>query len=80
MSKYKICSLDVWGNENDGYDINDYFTIGFVDLDQEKLEDVLKKYLIGSPKRYEIRDECNGFLEVTYKGKPVLHFYEIEEK
>lgn len=78
--KYKICTLDVWGNEKEGYEINDYFTIMDEVLieDDESFNKCLSELLIGDVARYDIRDEFNGFIEVSYKDKPILHFYSVD--
>ncbi len=76
MSLYKVCTLDVWGNEVDGYDINDYFTlVESVNIDSDDdMTAFMSEYLKGTPEQYDIEDCCNGFMEISYKGKPILHF------
>lgn len=80
--KHKICSLDVWGNEVDGYEINDWYTIGYAEFTNDaEFYAVLECYLIGDVKKYDIRDECNGFIEVSdpTNGKPLLQIYAQHE-
>ncbi len=35
MTTYDVCSLDVWGNPEDGYEVNDVHKCGTVDLDDD---------------------------------------------
>lgn len=77
MKTWRICTLDVWGNETDGYGINDYFTY-VAECPESDLEDktaFLIEHLIGDPNQYTWRDDCNGFIEVAHKdtGKPIFH-------
>jgi hypothetical protein len=80
MNLYKICTLDVWGNEVDGYDINDYFTYktNFNIEELDNFNEFCEEHLIGDPNQYELNDYANGFMEIVHKetGKPILHFYE----
>ena len=32
MAKFQVWSLDVWGNETDGFDVNDRAKVGTIDL------------------------------------------------
>ena len=80
--KYKVCTLDVWGNEEDGYDINDYFTLcESVEINSDAdMQNFMREYLKGEPDQYEITDPCNGWLEIAHEGKPILHMWEIDEE
>jgi len=80
MRKWKVCSLDVWGNETTGYDVNDAFTIGFCNegdqADGEDLvESVIGEYLKGTIDNYSVSDNGDSFIEISLKstGEPVLH-------
>ena len=49
--RYKVCSLDVWGNAEIGYEVNDMFSVGTIDIDPSMTDlEVL------------MRLECLGFL------------------
>ncbi len=37
--RYAVLALDVWGNENDGFEVNDSRQIGTIDVDQTVYED-----------------------------------------
>jgi len=85
MKTFTVATLDVWGNEYDGWDINNYFTWR-KDVTEEELHDInafLKEHCKGKPEDYEIYDSHSGFIEVTVAktGEPVLHITEnIEEE
>jgi hypothetical protein len=40
--QYRECSYDVWGNEKDGYEVNDVFPGRLVTIDDEK--DLVKEF------------------------------------
>jgi hypothetical protein len=43
MAKYRIWSLEVWGNEEDGFEVNDRWEVGSVELaDDATCADVVK--------------------------------------
>ena len=35
MAKWRVFSLDVWGNANDGYEVNDRSGVGTIQLPEE---------------------------------------------
>ena len=87
MAAYKVYTLDVWGNEEIGYDINNYFTlVDSVNINSdEDMTAFISEYLRGIPEQYYIQDDMNGFIEVSYsgkvsyRGKPILHFTCIDD-
>lgn len=47
MSKWNYISYDLWGNETDGYEVNQSFTTGFwVELPEEPTDTDLRTALI----------------------------------
>ena len=44
--KYVVCSLDVWGNADDGYDVNDSHCVGHIELDPEISDQAVIQALI----------------------------------
>jgi len=80
--KYKVCTLDVWGNVKEGYDINNYFTlVESVNINSDvDMTNFLREYLKGEPSQYTIDDDYSGFIEVLYEGLPILHFNVIYEE
>lgn len=81
--KYKATTLDVWGNQEDGYEINNFFNYQTIDgEDLENFKAFCEEHLMGDPEQYEI-DDCSteSFYEIRVKdtGYPVLHLQAIYE-
>lgn len=82
--KYQATTLDVWGNQEDGYEINNFFNYKVIDA--EELEDFRAfclEHFKGDPDQYEI-DSCSteSFYEIRVKetGYPVLHLQQIYDQ
>ena len=43
IKKFKILSLDVWGNESEGFEVNDVRTIGHIEIDLDASNNDIKK-------------------------------------
>ena len=78
---YRFYSYDVWGNEEDGYEVNDVFrTTETVELDDEKIQsdtelfkELKKQGFIDQPGVQSRHFETDGDEEIiylTYKGRP----------
>lgn len=61
---YTYYDLDVWGNPEDGYEINNWFEMGTFNAssDQEILE-----YLTTDPSLCEVVDHANGCIDILRK-------------
>lgn len=79
-SLFRVWCLDVWGNKEDGYTINDRSEIGTVELSMEAekpeiLQALYEKGLIVAPKiikaEIEILDEHPDY-SVEVNGKPLF--------
>lgn len=78
MEKWNVYSLDVWGNEEDGYEVNDRSRIGTVELPKafsdEWLLKTLKNEGLINYKKSDIKSiEIDGgedWISIDYKGKP----------
>ena len=91
MIKLKVLDLDVWGNEKDGFEINNWLTIGVIEFPRKtdaydiKVSSIKKKlvtegYLVSSAIRKVELDDCSSmsfFYQVLEKktGRPL---YQIE--
>ena len=56
MVKYQVWTYDVWGNERDGFEVNDRYKQGTVEI-----EAVLEHYNVGTPhasSSYNVTDEA----------------------
>lgn len=81
MVKLKIIDLDVWGNSEEGYEINNFIPIGTLEFHNAKepfdiSKNKLKKVLVSA-----------GFIKKTFKNKIELddcssmsYFYQVLEK
>jgi hypothetical protein len=83
MKTYRLYLLDVWGNENDGYDVNDKFktdfkvTVGNDFCDAELIESLKNIYFDPSIDPFDKDIEVNDIgddsvLYIDYKGKPQI--------
>lgn len=75
--KYEVRSLDVWGNEEDGFDVNDSWRIGEVEIsdDADPIEVLFEEgYLsdIGRV-RSEVQYDDDGMMTIACEmtGKPL---------
>lgn len=77
MSLWNVYALDVWGNEEDGYDVNDRFLIG--EFDDNGKEDIvswlyLKEFTASdNPEDFEVEDyEFNICVSWAEDGMPMF--------
>lgn len=86
MNKYNVYSLDVWGNEEDGYEVNDRSFIGTIELyneftDQDVIQALLEADILNSfsgkvVDMFDIQSE-EGHIDIDYKDKPLLELEEV---
>ncbi len=85
---WTVCSLDVWGNERDGYEVNNIFRTEFDDLYIS--EDTTDKEIIQFLKRIGyLKKTCKDskfdidgddmFMYIDYCGQPVCHLVRNDE-
>jgi len=93
--RWEVQSLDVWGNQKDGYDINDWFHAGWLEFDDYPSENDIfsalkSEGLIGeNVKRAWVNVDpasSSGYYEVQDNrkskgtyGKPLYQIYQREE-
>jgi hypothetical protein len=70
--KYTVCSLDVWGNTEEGYDVNDSHKIGTIELDPEISDAAIIQALIDA----EFLDSCALDLAEVECFDGLIHIYE----
>jgi hypothetical protein len=46
VQKYRVCGLDVWGNEDDGFEVNDSHDIGFIEIENNCSDEQIIKSLV----------------------------------
>jgi len=80
MAKYRVYSLDVWGNDDDGYEVNDRSKIGNVSFpDNASDKEVIASLVAEGLARASTKDlkhiSIDGddeFFTIDFKGKPVF--------
>lgn len=76
LCKYRVWSLDVWGNDRDGFEVNDRSEMGFVmvplDADDKSLLSALRKEGFLSLCRAFTTDGDLKTIHISYKDKPCL--------
>ena len=84
MVKYTVCSLDVWGNAEDGYEVNDSFRIGSIEIDQDcsdlkVIETLIDAGYLDSCAMELAEVECSDehFIHIRQKSdtRPVLNLF-----
>jgi hypothetical protein len=78
MKTYKVLSIDAWGNEHDGYEWNQWFNAGTIDLDDLDSDDSIlwnlyKQDFINSVSGFAIDDDMYNLVLVDKDTrKPLL--------
>mgnify|MGYP000992431548 CR=1 FL=1 len=75
MRAWRYWGLDVWGNEEEGFDVNDRYDHGIVCIIDEPTDDEIIKSVLGpfaKPSNYTV-DGDDGYLhiELARNGRPV---------
>ena len=80
MVKLKVINLDVWGNEKDGFEINNFTSIGTIEVSVKDPYEItarkLKNLLI---KENFIRPSARKLIELSDLGYSD-YFYQVIEK
>lgn len=79
---YNVYTLDVWGNPDEGYDVNDRCKAGTVELDEEATRREIVTALIEadflagpvtSPARFEVDNDGSIIhVDLAENGRPLL--------
>ena len=84
-SRFDVRSLDVWGNARDGYEINNSWRAGQVQvysrLRHPSNSDIIKacrENYLRNRLRFTIDDSGSEMFTIEHKGRPVLQFEQIE--
>lgn len=87
MLTYTVLSLDVWGNEEDGFEVNDRCRVGTIDLDESLNSDDVLRELDGAGYVHAslcevndaIGDEYTLHIDSAQNGRPLLQL-ELQEE
>ena len=87
MKRYTVYTLDILGNESDGFEVNDSFNQGEIELSNDFNRDELLDRLdeiVGIDNRDEAKIDLESieFIEVKDRdsGRPVFHLYEVTKQ
>jgi hypothetical protein len=81
MLTYKLYTLDVWGNESEGFEVNDSYGQGTIELNESFSDADLLNAIDASVgirgREYAEVSDHGEFIEVFDKtnGMPVFHLY-----
>ena len=77
MNEWKVLVCDVWGNEEDGWEVNDVTVVGCINLPDEPTDDEIMEQVFTKPYTVEIdsgvSDECRVEFIRIRDGKPVAY-------
>ena len=88
-NKYEVCSVDIWGNEQDGYDLNDVFATGKVVSLRDDMEFVdVKKALAKHGYKLDGRKHClderhdigDFYILAVTDHKPLLLLRQLDDE
>lgn len=91
MMKWIVFVLDVWGNEEDGFEINDKFSAGVIEVEDDKEETLFNKlkekgYFKETTKFEDVEFECWSFEDDWWgianaeTGEPLYELSRIKAK
>jgi hypothetical protein len=85
MTTYKVLSCDVQGNSEDGFEVNDYFLQGTIDLDDdfsdtEIIEALAAEGYIRQPKAFGVTDsdENTIYIDLSSDGLPAFELRKVD--
>lgn len=77
MTKYEIFDYDVWGNEEDGYDVNDVMPTGIIIFTDTSKSSICKKLGLEDPYKMDVY-YSEDIIYIEYDGKPYCELREID--
>lgn len=77
MIKYEIFDYDVWGNEEEGYNVNDVIPTGIIIFTDTSKSSICKKLGLDDPYKLDV-DVHEDIIYIEYDGKPYCELREID--
>ena len=77
MTKYEIFDYDVWGNEEDGYDVNDVMPTGIIIYTDTSKSSLCKKLGLDDPYKIDVYVNEDS-IYIDYDGKPYCELRKID--
>lgn len=78
MTKYEIIAYDVWGNEEEGYNVNDVMPTGTVIYTDTSKASICKKLGLDDPYKIDADATHEGVIYIDYDGKPYCELRKID--
>jgi len=78
MTKYEIFYYDVWGNEEEGYSVNDVIPTGIIIYTDTSKASICKKLKLDDSYKIDVDATNEGVIYVDYDGKPYCELREID--
>ena len=75
--KYELYLYDVWGNDSDGYTVNDVIPTGKMISENVSKEYLCKILKLDDPYQIEIHAENESIIFIDYEGKPYCELREV---
>ena len=77
MTKYEIFDYDVWGNEEEGYDVNDVMPTGIIIYTDTSKSSICKKLGLDDPYKIDVY-YSEDVIYVNYNYKPYCELRKID--
>ena len=77
MTKYEIFDYDVWGNEEDGYSVNDVIPTGIVIYTDTSKSSICKKLGLDDPYKIDVYYN-EDVIYIDYDYKPCCELRKID--
>ena len=78
MTKYEIFDYDVWGNDEEGYSVNDVMPTGIIIYTDTSKSSLCKKLGLDDPYKIDVDDTNEGVIYVVYEGRFYCELREID--
>ena len=79
MTKYEIFDYDVWGNDEEGYSVNDVIPTGVIIYTDTSKSSICKKLGLDNPYKIDVYyDHDDDVVCIEYYGKPYCELRKID--
>ena len=77
MTKYEIFDYDVWGNKEDGYDVNDVIPTGIIIFTDTSKSSICKKLGLDDPYKIDVSVNEDS-IYIDYDGNPYCELRKVD--
>ena len=78
MIKYEIYDYDLWGNEKEGYEVNDVISTGIVIYTDTSKRSLCRELGLDDPYKIDVDATSDRVLYIYYEGKPYCKLRKID--